>query len=194
MNFTLIQGIVRSTPGIYCLVSITYFLTSCAVKVNTFYDQTANFANYETFCWFENCEFTIDGPVYLQNDSLTIEVFKSAIVDELERKGYVYDNNNPDFLLHLHVVVEEMEGQMSSPYEYDTPDWQDAFPLDPWKNEPYVYLKGSMIIDIADAEESKMVWRCDLVEYMDLTADIADSRLKRGVRKGLKKFPPNVVK
>ena len=56
--------------------------------------------------------------------------------------------------------------------------------------QTYVYLRGSLIIDIADANESKMVWRSDAVEYLDISTDITNSRLKRAVKKTLKKFPP----
>ncbi len=191
INLTGIELIKRSAR-LWWMIGITGLLLSCAVKVNTLYDETADYSDYKTFCWFENCEFTIDGPVYLKNDSLTVEVFKTAIVQELERKGYEYDNNNPDFLLHLHIVVEEKEGLMSSPYGYEEYDKQDAFPLDLWDDQPYVYLEGSVIIDIADAEESKMVWRSDVVEYMEITTDVTEGRLKKGIRKALRKFPPNI--
>ncbi len=167
-------------------------LSGCAVKVNTVYDEKVNFNEYQSFCWFENCEFTIDGPAYLQNDSATIETFKQAITEELERKGYTYDVNNPDFLLHMHIVVEEQEGLLSSAYDSGDPEmWQGAFPFEAWDQQTYVYLKGSLIIDIADAEESKMIWRSDAVEYFDLTSDISQIRLRKGVRKALKDFPPD---
>lgn len=167
------------------------FLASCSVKVNTFYDQTAAFETYQTFCWFENCQFTIEGPAYLRKDSATVEIFKTAIVDELERKGFTYDQNNPDFLLHMHIVVEEQEGVITSPYSTGDPDdWYWVFSKEKWVDQTYVYLKGSLIIDIADANESRMVWRSDAVEYLDISTDITNSRLKRAIKKTLKKFPP----
>lgn len=167
-------------------------LSSCSVKVNTFYDKTAAFENYKTFCWLTQCEFTIEGPEYLRKDSATVEVFKNAIVDELERKGFTYDENNPDFLLYMHIVIEEQEGINTSPYVSGDPDhWQGAFPVEEaFIDQTYIYLKGSMIIDIADAKESIMVWRSDVVRYMDINPDITESELKRGVKQALKKFPP----
>jgi len=174
------------------IYAVIFLFSSCAVKVNTIYDQTAPFKDYHTFCWFENCEFTIEGPVYLKKDSATVEAFKQAIVEELERKGYVYDQDNPDFLLHMHVVVEEQQGLLASPYyQGDGADWQGAFPFESWENQNYLYLKGSLIIDIADADQFKMIWRSDAVEYLDFTTDIAESRLRKGVRRALKNFPPN---
>jgi hypothetical protein len=177
------------SAGIIYLV--IFLFSSCAVKVSTVYDHTASFEDYRTFCWFENCEFTIDGPVYLKRDSASVEAFKQAIVEELERKGYVYDQDNPDFLLHMHVVVEEQQGVLASPYNSgDGTGWQGAFPFEAWEPQSYVYLKGSLIIDIADANDGKMVWRSDAVEYLDITSDISNSRLKRGIKKVLKDFPP----
>ena len=168
------------------------FFSSCAVKVNTVYDQQVDFEEYQRFCWFENCEFTIDGPAYVKKDSAAVEAFKTAIVEELERKGYTYDPNNPDFLLHMHIVVKEQEGVLSSPYSSGDPDhWQGAFPFEVWSNQTYTYLEGSLIIDVADAEESRMVWRSDAVEYLDINTDITDTRLRKGVRKALKDFPPD---
>ncbi len=177
-----------SVPNTSCVVVI-FFLTSCALKINTVYDEMVLFSDYKTFCWFENCQFTIDGPIYLKRDSVLIESFRVAIVQELERKGYAYTRNSPDFLVHLRIIVEEREGIIGSPYQQYAFDGE--FPLDIWSNIPYTYLKGSLIIDIADADESKMVWRSDVVEYMNIKSDLAGSRLKRGVRKALKKFPPD---
>lgn len=191
-GYKFINRSVERISAFWWLIGLTSLLVSCAVKVNTYYDKTAKYSSYQTFCWFENCEFTVDGPVYLKNDSLTVEVFKAAIIEELEQKGYKYDNNNPDFLLHLHVVVEEKEGLMNSPYSLDEYDPQDAFPLGLWDDQPYTYLKGSVIIDIADAAESRMIWRSDVVEYMDITTDLTDSRLRRGIKKALGKFPPGI--
>ena len=168
------------------LLSGIMFIASCAVKVKTVSDQRASFDQYEKFCWFTGCEFTIDGPDYIKKDSATVESFKQAITDELKRKGYVYDENNPDFLLYMQILVKEEETMISTPYDED--NWVlEAF--DQLEGQPYVYLKGSMIIDIADAEESAMVWRSNAVRYMDLNPDMTEGNIKKGVKQALRKFP-----
>ena len=166
-------------------------ISGCSLRVNTSYDASAPYESYERFCWFDNCEFTIDAPEYIKTDSATVEIYKNAIVEELEAKGYTYDANNPDFLLYMHIVMEEQQTQLHSPYAQGDPDdWQGAFPIGEGTSTTYVYLKGSLVIDIADAEESRMVWRSDVVEYLDLVTDVTSSQLRKGVRKALKKFPP----
>ena len=174
----------------WCFLGLILWLSGCAVKVNTFYDQNAPFDSYQTFCWFDNCEFTIDGPVYLKKDSATVNVFKNAIVEELERKGFIYDQNNPDFLLYMHIVVEEQEGEFSF-YSGDSESWEGVFPIGDLVQETYIYLKGSIIIDIADAEESRMVWRSDAVEYLNMQSDISNSKFKKAIKRALRKFPPS---
>ena len=164
------------------------------MKVNTAYDASAPFESYERFCWFDNCQFTIDAPEYIKTDSATVEIYKDAIVQELEDKGYIYDANNPDFLLYMHIVVEEKQTLLASPYTQGDPeDWQGAFPIGNGPSKTYIYLKGSLVIDIADATESRMVWRSDVVEYLDLVTDVTESRLRKGIKKALKEFPPETV-
>lgn len=172
------------------LVIIQIFLCSCAVKVNTFYDHTAPFAQYETFCWFTGCQFTIEGPDYLQKDSAAVESFKQAIVKELNGKGYRYDDQQPDFLVYLQIVVEEKQTTIASPINTDDSySWGRTYSED-FVEETYVYLKGSMILDIADASNSKMVWRSDAVRYLALNPEIDQKAITTGVKRALKNFPP----
>ena len=177
-----------------CYVVLVMFGSGCALKVNTAYDASAPFETYERFCWFDNCQFTIDAPEYIKTDSATVEIYKDAIVQELKGKGYIYDANNPDFLLYMHIVMEEKQTLLVSPYTQGDPeDWQGAFPIGDSPSRTYTYLKGSMVIDIADATESRMVWRSDVVEYLDLVTDVTESRLRKGVKKALKEFPPETI-
>ena len=187
--------IPAKTLAFYCCFGVLMvFAAGCALKVNTAYDASAPFETYERFCWFDNCLFTIDAPEYIKTDSATVEIYKDAIVQELEAKGYTYDANNPDFLLYMHIVMEEKQTLLVSPYtQGDTEDWQGAFPIGDSPSRTYTYLKGSLVIDIADANESRMVWRSDVVEYLDLVTDVTESRLRKGVRKALKEFPPETT-
>ena len=177
---------MKILKGCFLLVTIL-LLSSCTIKVKTFYDESAPFDQYEKFCWFTGCEFTIDGPDYIKKDSASVDVFRNAITDELKRKGFIYDENNPDFLVYVQILVEEKETVISSPY--DEEDW-GVHAVEQFATQPYVYLKGSMVIDIADAEESNMVWRSDAVSYMTLNPDVTESNIAKGVRQALKKFPP----
>ncbi len=166
-------------------------LSSCAVKVNTFYDKQVAFDQYQTFCWFTGCQFTIEGPDYLKKDSAAVEAFKQAIVQELNGKGYRYDDNQPDFLLYVQIVVEEQQTLITSPVNVDDAyDWGRTYPQEDFVEDTYVYLKGSMIIDIADAASGRMVWRSDAVRYLALNPEIDSKTIAGGVKRALRKFPP----
>ena len=53
----------------------------------------------------KGCEFTYTGPKYL-SDSVVSGYFKKSIRDALVSKGLVYNSDNPDLLVDVHVTVE----------------------------------------------------------------------------------------
>ena len=167
-------------------------LSSC-VNVKIISDPGARFDEYTSFCWFQGCEFEIDGPDYLKSDSSTVEEFRTSIVQELEKKGYVLDDESPDFLLYMHVVVDEEIGYLRLPRwlseEEPPPNWQGEM-----AGQQYIYLKGSLIIDMADVKSSEMIWRADAVEYFDLTQEIDQRVIEKGVKRALRKFPKRASK
>ena len=166
-------------------------LSGCMIKVNTFYDNEASFDDYQTFCWFTGCQFTIEGPDYLKKDSTVVNAFKDAIVNELMEKGFAYNEDNPDFLIYMQIVVEEEQSIIASPVNVDQSyDWGRTYAQEDFVEETYIFLKGSMIIDVADAASSRMVWRSDAVRYLNLMPELDPRSIEVGVKKALKKFPP----
>ena len=165
--------------------------SSCAVKVNTFYDKTAVFDDYQTFCWFTGCQFTIEGPDYLKKDSAAVDAFKNAIVEELNTKGFTYNEDQPDFLIYVQIIMEEEQTVIASPINvYESYDWGRTYSQDDFVQETYVYLKGSLIIDVADAASGRMVWRSDVVRYLTLKPEMDQRSIAVGVKRALKMFPP----
>ena len=88
------------------IVLLFLSLSGCAVKVSSSYDETIDFNKYQTFCWLDGCEFTYTGPSYL-DDSTTREYLKSAIIEELSRKGLQQNTEDPDLLIDFHVSIED---------------------------------------------------------------------------------------
>ena len=76
--------------------------------IQTRYDHQIDFSRYKTFSWISGYGFTITDPLYL-NDSLLRENIKKAIVTELNNKGLVLDNNNPDLLVSFNISVKNEE-------------------------------------------------------------------------------------
>ena len=153
-------------------------ISGCAtVRVESDYDHSMSFEKYKSFCWLGGCDFKYQGDL----DSLRVVEIKLAIEDEMIRKGFVKDENDPDMLLDFHVWLTE-EGYEKIIFINDYDFWPEY--------EPEAYIKGSLIIDIADGESAAMIWQSTTRRYMDPDAEVSANAIKRSVRKALRDFPP----
>ena len=169
---------------ILLFAAIIFFTVSCGVKVSTTYDHAMDFSDYKTFCWLQGCEFTFTGPNYL-NDSMVIEDIKVAIINELHDKGYVRDENDPDFLIDFHVTVEDKETMV---YRYNEQFMDEEVPLP--AEEVYYYREGTLVMDIVDKTSGRMVWRSHVRRYMENNPNPPPGHMKKGIIMALKDFPP----
>lgn len=170
----------------YLSVALCLIALACAeVKVRTSYDSRVDFEQYKTWCWLNGCSPSYDGPRFLY-DSAAIETIANTIAVEMAEKGFKQVDEGSDLLLDFRIILKEDSSMAAWVHEEDLPFW------DPY-NEPgnyYHFLRGSLIIDIADRQKGRMIWRSNAERLMALTPDLKQSDIKSGVKKALKKFPP----
>ncbi len=166
------------------LVIFGLLLSSCSINVHTKYDHTIDFKQYKTYCWMDGCEFKFSGPGYL-NDSLLRENLKKAIMEELASKGLTQDIDNPDLLVGFTITLKDEQAIIYHRSE-DPPFYK---PLDS-EREVVNYLKGTLIIGMADKRESRIVWESFAIGYLDLTPDFSEKNVKKGIKLVLKDYPP----
>ena len=153
-------------------------IPGCAtVRVESTYDQSVSFESYKSFCWLGGCDFKYQGDL----DSIVVVEIKLAIEAEMTGKGFIQDENDPDMLMDFHVSLTE-EGYEKIIFINDYDFWPE------YESEEYV--KGSLIIDIADGESAAMIWQSTTRRYMDPDAEVRANAIKRSVRKALQDFPP----
>lgn len=169
--------------------SIVLLMAGCRMEVKETYDHTVDFSKYKTFCWMTGCEFKFNGPKYL-GDSLLRESLKTALVEELESKGLKEDTNNPDLLVGFTITVKDEQAIIYHRAE-DSPVYYQ--PLET-EREVINYLKGTVIIGMADKQESKMVWQSVAVSYMELNPDFSEKNIHKGIKLVLRNFPPEPVR
>jgi hypothetical protein len=179
------DNIRKSIIGIF----FVWIVSSCSVQVKETYDHQVDFSKYKTFCWMNGCEFKFEGPSYL-NDSSLRENLKKSIMHELEQKGLTQNTDNPDLLVGLTITVSDEQAIIYHRYE-DSPVYYT--PLET-EREIINYLKGSLIIGMADNAESRMVWQSHAISYMELNPDLSEKNIRRGIKLVLKNFPPKSVK
>jgi hypothetical protein len=165
------------------LLLVSLVFGGCAVEVKTLYDHEADFSKYKTFCWMTGCEFKFTGPSYL-NDSLLRESLKTSIVEELESKGLKQDVNNPDLLVGFAITMQDEKAIIYHP-STEQPFYR---PVD--NRQEVTYLKGTLVLGMADNKQSKIVWESFAVSYMELQPDFSEKRIHKGIKIVLKGYPP----
>jgi len=158
--------------------------TSCSIKVQTLYDRKVDFAKYKTFCWMKGCEFQFTGPAYL-NEPEVRQKIQNAIVEEMADRGLVLNNDQPDLLVDVHVTVEDEKIQTY----HRTEEKELYYRLFDEPTE-LLLLKGTLVIDMADKNEGRMVWRSVAVSYLDLHPQLTERNIRRAMKRTLRDFPP----
>jgi Domain of unknown function (DUF4136) len=169
--------------GIFILFVL--LITGCKMEIKETYDHTVDFKKYKTFCWMTGCEFKFNGPDYL-NDSLLRESLKTSLIKELESKGLKEDSNNPDLLVGFTIAMKDEQAIIYHRAE-DSPVYYQPIETD---REVINYLKGTVIIGMADNKESRMVWQSHAVSYMELNPDFSEKNIRKGIKLVLRNFPP----
>lgn len=165
------------------------FLAGCRMEIKEQYDHSVDFSKYKTFCWMTGCEFKFNGPEYL-NDSLLRENLKVSLIRELESKGLKEDANNPDLLVGFTITMKDEQAVIYHRAE-DSPIYYQ--PLET-EREVISYLKGTLIIGMADRAESRIVWQSNAISYMELNPDFSEKNIRKGIKLVLKNFPPKPEK
>jgi hypothetical protein len=169
------------------ILTLLIFITvaGCSVTVKETFDKQVDFSRYKTYCWMAGCEFNFTGPTYL-NDSLAKENIRKAIEAELRAKGLILSDDNPDLLVGFTITVKDEQAVVYHRAE-DTPIFIKPLDLD---KEVINYLKGSLIIGLADAKESRMVWQSNVSAYTEMKPDLSEQNIRKGIKQALKNYPP----
>jgi hypothetical protein len=178
------------------ILAIISVSSSCiGVKVNTAYDPTVDFKGYETFCWLQGCDNQFQGPNYVYNAE-RLKTIQGSIQQELESKGFVNEQNQPDLLVGFHIIVEEQQTtsvnreRLLDFYEQKVNYW-DGYELYD-NNEVYKFLKGTLVIDIVDAQSGNAIWQGTSRRYMESVPELDQEDIKKAIKKALKNFPPDL--
>jgi len=166
-------------------LSIVLGIAACKIEIKESYDHTVDFSKYKTYCWMTGCEFKFNGPEYLY-DTTVSEKIKSALAQELESKGLKEDPGNPDLLIGFTITVKDEQAVIYHRAE-DSPVYYQ--PLET-EREVINYLKGTLIIGMADREKSQIVWQSNAISYMELNPDFSEKNIRKGIKKVLMNFPP----
>jgi hypothetical protein len=158
-----------------------------AQKTSYDFDKSANFAGYKSYALKDGTKV---------GDPLIDNRIVAAIEKELATKGLVKSDASPDVSIVYHVAFDKQKditawSSGGGPYGWR---WGGGWgTTDVRVNE---ILVGTLVIDVADAKKSELVWRGIGVKEVDTQAkpDKRDKNINEAVQKILKNYPPKVKK
>jgi len=150
------------------------------VLIQSDFDPSANFSALKTYAWYE-AEQPKTGDIRLDNPMLDAQI-RASIEKALNAREYNKVDADPDFQLVYHVVVsKELEVTTTSTPVYPSGYYGWRYVAAPvWVERPavYTYDQGTLIVDVIDARNQKMVWRGSIQAELNRTAT-PEQRAKR---------------
>ena len=168
------------------LVCVCVYVSSCArVLVTHDYDKGFDFAAYKTYGWHP-VERSIE-----MNDLLISRV-KDAVNRELQLKGFTLEPEKPDFFIAIHTVTRQ---KLSiTDWGYSTGSyWHRGYGFGVGGGiSSRTYEEGTLMIDMVDGAENKLVWRGTATDIVDpvMSPEERTAEINNAVSLILREFPP----
>lgn len=139
-------------------------LAGCATSPRHEYDSQARFSEFRSFSWLApehgEREVSVSHPVL--DSPLLGQRVRQAATNELQERGFVQVEKNPDFLVTYHTAEKEDQQrsgtymQLGYGYRSHASIFGPGVLLD---LTPRSFQEGTLIIDIVDARSNELVWR-----------------------------------
>lgn len=166
-----------------------------AQNVRYNFDRTADFSKYKTYKWVQIKEGG-------QLNPLVDQQLKSAIDAELSRKGLAKAEGDADLLVGYQAAINE-EKQFNAYTSGFGPGWgygpgwglgwYGGFGSVTTTVQSSTIQVGSIVFDMYDGAQQKLVWRGEASKTLDPKAkpDKQQQNLEKAVAKLLKSYPPS---
>lgn len=143
-----------------------FLLAACSSKpiITTDYDHSANFADYKTYGFFES-----QGTDKAQYSTLSTQHFKDSLRREMNSRGYIYTETNPDILVNFNAKFSDKIKVTSSPsmgvgvgypgyYGYRGGNYAAWGSYNFNTTNVSQYTEGTVNIDLVDPRIKQLVW------------------------------------
>jgi hypothetical protein len=172
------------TLAIAALLAPTLVL---AQKVSYDYDKSANFAGFKTYAHKEGTKV---------GQPLVDDRIVAAIDAQLAAKGLTKAESDPDVFVVYHIAFDKQKdiSTYSSGYGggYGPYGWGWGGGMGTSTTQVRDILIGTLVIDIADAKQSKLAWRGMATKEVKTQAspEKRDKSINDAMKKIFKNYPP----
>jgi hypothetical protein len=162
---------MRTVPAV-ALSLVLSGTDSEAQTIRVQWDHKVDFTRYQSFAWIEGTA-AVDPEVN--------RILAESIENELSVRGIFPDEEEPDLQVVYHASARS-EFELGGGYRRD---WKDsgAVTVDS-------HLAGTLVVDLVDAEENRVVWRGIATATVSGDPKKARGRIPAVVQKMLADFPP----
>jgi hypothetical protein len=173
-----------------CLLVTLALLGACAhepprIQTTVNHDPRAQFTGLRTWAWLP------DDAIARAGSDKAVARIKRAVERQLSAKGYsLVPRDQADFVVgyRLSVDTEVDVKQIADEYGYGGPQgyWTDV-----QENRPQTYEKGTLILDVVNPQNMRLLWRGTASARLEPTnAPREGEKGQQAVETLLAKFPP----
>ena len=157
------NSVLKKFSRLVLVAGAVALLTSCASgpKIQSDYDPAVDFSQYKTYGFFN--PMGIENPNY---SSIYGAIFRDAISNEMESRGYVM-SDNPDLLINVSGRLQDKTKvtTTSDPYMHGGYYGYRRGYYGTWGGYGYgtsthvsQYTEGTVNVDMVDRAQKRMVW------------------------------------
>lgn len=175
---------------IQLLAIVALFFAGCGKDVYTTKLANVDLGNYRSYAWLPSGDTAVNS--LEKNPTVAIGV-RNTVNSELQKRGYQMNAQNPDFLVLVHTIYEDKVDYNTFPNNYNY--FGPGFYTGPWYhgyypgfnnigfiNGPNVnavqYTKGTVVVDIIDANTKEVVWRGAASDSIYDNTDVAEEAME----------------
>ncbi|MCU4177780.1 DUF4136 domain-containing protein [Carboxylicivirga sp. N1Y90] len=176
---------------------VGFLLVSCStLQVTSDWDSSVDFTQYETFEYYGWAEESDQ----LMND-FDKKRIETAFGNEFSKRNLEYVEGGGDLIVTLFIVVKEKTQKTASTthmggyggyygryYGYG-PGWGWGMGHSSTVIDEYDYNEGTLVVDIFDAKEKKLIWEGIGKNTIDENPQARERNIPKAVEAIMKQFP-----
>ncbi len=173
-------------------------LVSClGVKVTTDYDKTVDFSQYKTFEYYGWAEES--DKILNRFDKERIE---KSFGEEFAKRGLEYVEEGGDLIVTLFIVVEQKTQKTANTTNYGGyyggyygygPGYGWGPSYSTTTVSEYDYQVGTLVCDVYDAAEQKLIWEGIGTKTVDENPETRDKNIPKAIALLMQEFPVQPV-
>lgn len=176
----------------YVMILLLVLFSGCSSIVILGVDKADNFsiASYKSFNFYEiNKGGDAIGPDYEAN----LDLLKAAITKQLNAKGVILNEENPELLVNIGIVISEKvqtrETNFANPGDRTRYMGQRSYSWRAEEVEVGRYRQGTVTVHLVDKAENKLVWKGSAESAVPEKQKKVPAAIEEGMTKLFSKIP-----